>query len=712
MVIALAWIGLALVVVVSAFSFRSSDKYRNSKSWQLHSEEVMGKIYEMQILTERAETAQRGFVLTESENFLAPHKSAVAGATAGVLEIHRLVADNKEQTARINKISELLQQKIALMQIPIVLVRNGQTKAAILKIRGGEGQKKMDELRAEIQNFKRAELSLLHDRSEQAEHDFETSTTFTFLGLLAAVAVLAAVTLLLQKEISERTKTAEKLVIAEAKANETSNMKSQFLANMSHEIRTPLNGIIGLTKLLSTTTLNAEQAPLIKPLQDSAHFLLSIINQILDLSKIESGKLQLEEIHFELRSLVQSTRSMLLDMAHAKKISLAVHVEPQVADFYFGDPLRLRQILLNLISNAIKFSTAGTVSIYIKNLADKDSQSTLQVEVQDQGIGMSEEVRSRLFQTFSQGDESTTRRFGGTGLGLSISRQLVELMGGKIQAESTIGVGSKFTLSIVMKQAKYSPELLTPDQLKSAGKLNASVLVAEDNAINQKVIAAMLDNMGCKTTIVENGQDAIDALKKESFDLILMDGQMPILDGYSACRSIREGAAGEAYRNIPIIAVTANAIKGDNEKCLEAGMNDYVPKPISQNDLFTKMQKWIRAGNFPIDISVLARLRLLESAESPDLTREIIDIFLATAPCDMASLRQAQKDKDADAIGQVAHSLKSSCTNVGAVRMQEISSRLEKIVSQDDLVLADGLLSALEKEFIQVASALRGYNAA
>ncbi len=708
-VVRLAWFGLFLVLLISAFSYYSSNVYRLSSQWRIHSEEVISLTNEIQSLIERAETAQRGYVLTSSDVFLEPYASSVQSAQALTKDIVTLVSDNPEQEARAKAIDELLLHKVETMQKPIDLVKKNQSKAAIDVIREGTGQSLMTELRDRFAEFKRDENKLLIERTDLSESSFNQANVISLLGMLASVAVLSAVTILLQREIRQRTRIAERLVVAESKANEASAMKSQFLANMSHEIRTPLNGVIGMTRLLSATKLTAEQDSLLKPLQDSANFLLSLINQVLDLSKIESGKLQLEEIHFELRSLVESTVSMLDDAASAKGLQLSMEFDEEVSDLYLGDPLRIRQILLNLISNAIKFSTKGTIKIRVLHLEEGESTSRLRFEIQDQGMGMDDQTRARLFQAFSQGDESTTRKFGGTGLGLSITKQLVELMSGKISVSSSSGVGSTFSFDLLLKLAKYSAEQVAALHSNEAPQLGARVLVAEDNLINQKVISAMLKMMGCTYVIASNGQEAINKLSKEKFDLVLMDGQMPIVDGYEASRQIREGKAGEDNCLIPIIAVTANAIKGDTERCLAAGMNDYIPKPISQSDLQLKMAKWLKASAGSVDLQMLKNLKEMESEDHPNLVHEVIEMFLSSVAPTIKGFRKAHDKADYESIRREAHSFKSSCGSVGAIKMAEISNRLEKLGSEDTLEMFEDLLYALQTDFLQVEKILRGY---
>ncbi len=382
----------------------------------------------------------------------------------------------------------------------------------------------------------------------------------------------------------------EDLRLARDAAEEAGSAKMRFLANMSHEIRTPLNGILGLVQVLRNLPVSAEQRELLEDIALSGQHLTSIVNDVLDMAKVSSGKLLPEEVEFNLHGLIHELESPAAALAEVRRLRFAVELPPDLPRRVKGDPLRTRQVVSNLLSNAVKFTPAGEVRLTVT----LPQAGWVRFEVSDTGIGLSEEQMASLFKEFHQVDSSTTRKFGGSGLGLAISRRLAELMGGRLWVDSHLGNGSRFYFELPLMAASAERETqpaLTPPPCLRAG---LRVLVVEDNHINQKVMLKLISQAGARVELAENGQVAIDLHQADPYDVILMDCQMPVLDGYAATSLIR--ALPGKPSQVPIIGVTANAFAEDRERCLHAGMNGYVAKPLSRDALLAALSQALLTG--------------------------------------------------------------------------------------------------------------------
>jgi len=512
----------------------------------------------------------------------------------------------------------------------------------------------------------------------------------------------------LQDIVDEQTLDLQKALNSADMANHS---KSEFLANMSHEIRTPMNAIMGMAHLAQLTNLSEKQRNYLNKIETAAQSLLTIINDILDFSKIEAGKLALENADFSVEKVFEHLNDILKIKADEKNIQLAFVISPDAPRYFVGDSLRLGQILINLVSNAVKFTEHGHITVSVEQKNSNETTSELCFSVQDSGIGMNPEQIDALFQPFAQADTSTTRKYGGTGLGLTISKQLAELMGSDISVTSVLGQGSCFSFNVVLERS--SNQTIHSDEAEKIYSLHPHygaqrILLVEDNEINQQVAMELLASMNLNVIVAKNGQEGVRFALAEPFDLILMDVQMPVMDGLTAARLIR---AEPSLKTLPIVAMTAHAMQGDKEKSLAAGMNDHLTKPIEIDKLIGILNRWLKVdaemvkqpikvilSSLPTELPPFDLVQAIKfSGDNPRLLHQLLLSFALRYKDSVTQLEQWLVEKEFTQIEYLAHSIKGVAGTLAAQDLRQAATELESAIHSEKFENLDGLVSDFTK---------------
>jgi signal transduction histidine kinase/DNA-binding response OmpR family regulator len=688
-------VGIALIVFIQFFSGQNITRSIQGNKRLLQEVALQNDLRQLESDVLTVESDIRGVIITNDALHLTGVNQKIVNIEKQINSLDDKLRDSLTIT-EVALLTNLVREKLTFTDKILNAYKTGGKAAAERVINTNQGKIIRDSIVLVIGNLDSIRRTHLSDITDSIEASASRARLWGF-GLAAiACAACIIIFLYIANKGWQQQKLIETLNESERKVKEVANVKEQFLANMSHEIRTPMNAILGFTNLLKKTDLSSQQVQYVEYIHSSSENLLTLINDILDLSKIEAGKLDIDEAPFSLNGLISSVEIMFRDKARQKGLKFHIHVDPAIQDVLCGDAVRLTQILINLLSNAIKFTDKGSVQLSVSPVKQNAELVELEFSVRDTGLGIAPEKRALIFERFHQADAQTTRRFGGTGLGLSIVKQLVDLQNGIIQVRSEVGQGTEFTVRLPFRPAADSEfsDIVAREEVHSSIK-GVKVLIAEDNAMNQQLMRHLMKQWNIDFHLVSNGREALEVLRKEAFSLILMDIQMPEMDGYGTTVAVRN----ELKLDTPIIAMTAHAMAGEKERCISYGMNDYISKPVKEGELFTILRTYARevaetpAGESFINLAYLREL----SFGDPEFENAIIRQFIVQVPDELKLLREAIESRDYAQIKSLAHGMKSSVAYLG------LSERLFPTLQRMEKEAVDNKPDAhFEEDFVEV----------
>jgi len=674
-------ITIAFTLAFIAFIVVQQLSNENIKNLRVSEQQMLNaRLFSDKIVVIRAVLAYQNkiisFILTGNKNFLVDNEKNLRNTTIDLQNLQNFSLSG-EQKALVARLDSLVNAEIQFCQ-QLLIAYDANKADAIALINTGKGEQIINDIVKTVNYVRQFDDNKIDAiiRNNESYSNKVVFLNYTATAFAAVVILFSIFTL--YRYINKRIWVEQELIIAHQKAQQSALIKEQFMANMSHEIRTPMNAILGFTNLLQKETLNERSQEFVNSIQSSGESLLAIINDILDFSKIEAGMMRIESNPFSLRGLLHSVETMFGTRIKSKNLRLTVDVEKSIPDVLQGDAVRLTQIMVNLVNNSIKFTKSGGIEISVTANKEKEDMINLCFSVKDTGIGIPPNKIDSIFDRFQQADEDITRKYGGTGLGLSIVKQLVELQNGTIKVNSAQGIGTEFVFTIpyiisAELAENSSLKIVAADEIK-LDQNNIKILVAEDNAMNQNLMKHLLAGWNLDFDVVNNGREAIEAIERKNYQLVLMDIQMPQMDGYTATMKIRN----ELKSNIPIIAMTAHAMAGEREKCLSYGMNEYLAKPIRENDLFKIINNLLRrnndekgsekqVGNYGNKTFEVINLEYLEELSGGDkvFKKSMVEQFLQQVPDELKAIQDAFTKSNYGEVAQIAHNMKTSISFMG-----------------------------------------------
>ncbi len=713
---------LFLLFAGGGLTYRANAEYSNAAHRLARTQEVRAVLSHLNANVAYAESAQRNYLITGQEAQRRQYETLAAKIEDQQETLAKLIADNPDQLNNLAELQALDRRFIDLLDRGIALYREQGFASARSLIASGQSFEVARAIGALAERMDAGEQRLSMERERALTENRQQTLVVLLTTIFVAAFAFGGVFRGIRQEMVARSQAEMRLVEAKEAADLANRAKSTFLATMSHEIRTPINGMFGMLELLSLTDLDAAQRTKVEIIRESGKSLLRIINDILDFSRIEAGRLVIAPEVASIRDALENTRVLFAGSASSKGLQLVVSVDPQIGPALLFDPLRLRQILNNFVGNALKFTDKGSVTVKAELIERMGDSEKLRFSVIDTGIGISQANQLRLFQPFAQADSNTTRKYGGTGLGLAISRRLAEAMGGSVTMESVPGVGTTMTLTLAMLIAQpgtlpknespggaaYAPPAASlrraPPEASVAEASGMLILLVDDHPTNRMLLERQVGMLGYATETAENGAQALAKWQARRFGMVITDCHMPEMDGYELARRIRRLEEGGDGKHVPIIACTANALGGEIENCLAAGMDDYVVKPVELSHLQTLLELWLpfpdggvsasppatsavgasNAGaaasagedlsGLPVDRSALADM----SDGDPDAERELLAKFRQFNDEDAAMLRCAAAEGDMLQIQFVAHRMNGASRIIGAWKLAELCGRIEQ----------------------------------